>query len=99
MIDDCKKNRPELEEQTRLSSELWLCGTYRVMVSSHYYNKELERKIANYIRQDGAKPLRTEKNKRNKAFLRVAIVSFPLARVTWYGLHLGKDIVKKIIRK
>lgn len=40
IIEDCKKYRPDLEEIARLSSELWLCGTYRSMVSTHYHNIE-----------------------------------------------------------
>lgn len=99
MIEYCKKYRPDLEETARLSSELWLCGTYESMVSDHYHNIELERKIAQYIRQDGLKPLQAEKNKRNKMFLKIAIVSFPLARITWYILNSTKSIIKKIMRQ
>lgn len=99
IIEDCKKNYPELEETARLSSELWICGTFRSMVSCGYHNKELEKRIATYIRQDGRKPLKAEKNKRNKAFLRVALVSFPLARLIWSTKNLLIRIVKRILRR
>lgn len=100
IIDDCRDNYPELEEVARLSSELWIAGTYRSMVNSHYHNKELEKKIAQYIRQDGIiKTLAAEKNRANKRFIRLAMISMPLARYTWYVLTGAKRIVKKVIRK
>ena len=83
IIEDCKKSYPELAETARISSELWICGTFRYMISCRYHNKELEKDIKTYIRQDGRKPLKAEKNKRNKAFLRIALFSFPVARLVW----------------
>ena len=68
IISDCKVNYPDLEETARLSSELWICGTYRLMVNCHYHNQKQEDMIAKYIRQDGIKVLKAEKNKRNKRF-------------------------------
>ena len=38
------------------------------MVNCHYHNKKQEDMIAKYIRQDGIKVLKAEKNKRNKRF-------------------------------
>ena len=99
IIADCKINYPELEEVARLSSELWICGTFRLMVSRRYKNRKLEKKIAEYIRQDGLKVFSAEKNKRNKAFLRIAYISFPLARGVWYVMNDLKFIVKKALRK
>ena len=100
IITDCNKNHPKLEETARLSSELWIAGTYRSMVNSHYHNKELEKKIARYIRQDGIiKTLAAEKNRANKRFIRLAMISMPLARYTWYVLTGAKRMVKKVIRR
>ncbi|MBO5525549.1 MAG: glycosyltransferase family 2 protein [Clostridia bacterium] len=99
IIEDCKKNYPELEETARLSSELWICGTFRSMVSCGYHNRELEKKIATYIRQDGIKPLKAEKNKKNKAFLRVALFSFPMARFIWSTKNFLIRMAKKILRR
>lgn len=98
IIKDCQINYPELEERARLSSELWICGTYRLMVTRHYHDKKQESMIANYIRKDGKKVLKAEKNKRNKAFLSVAYVSFPLARIIWYTMNGCKEGIKKIVR-
>ena len=98
IIFDCEKCYPELVETARLSSELWIAGTYRSMVNSHYHNKELEKKIARYIRQDGIiKTLAAEKNRANKRFIRLAMISMPLARYTWYVLTGAKRMVKKEI--
>ena len=100
IIGDCAKNYPELEETARLSSELWICGTYRAMVNSHYHDKKLEKKIASYIRQDGLqKTLNAEHNKANKRFIRLALISMPLARYTWYIIRFGKNCAKKILRR
>lgn len=94
---DCQRYYLELEEIARLSSELWICGTYRLMVTCHYHNKELEDRIAKYIRQDGLKVMKAEKNKRNKAFLRFAYISFPLARIVWYTMNSCKMMIKKTL--
>lgn len=99
IIADCNRNYPELEETALLSSELWICGTYRLMVTHHYHNKKQEDMIAKYIRQDGLKVLKAEKNKRNKTFLRLAYMSFPFARGVWYFKNGCKTIVKKVIKK
>ena len=100
IIEDCKRSNPTLEEIARLSSELWIAGTYRSMVNSHYHNEELEKKIAQYIRQDGIiKTLAAEKNRANKRFIRLAMISMPLARYTWYVLTGAKRMVKKVIRR
>ena len=99
IIDDCRNNYPDLVETARLSSELWICGTYRLMVSCHYKDKDKENMIARYIHQDGIKVLKAEKNKRNKLFLCFAYVSFPLARIVWYIMNYCKAIIKKIIHK
>ena len=100
IISDCEICYPELVETARLSSELWIAGTYRAMVNSHYHNKELEKKIAQYIRQDGIiKTLAAEKNRANKRFIRLAMIYMPLARYTWYVLTDAKRIVKKVIRR
>jgi glycosyltransferase involved in cell wall biosynthesis len=98
IIGDCKKNYPELEKTARLSSELWICGTYRSMVNGHYHDKKQEDRIAKYIRQDGLEVFKAEKNKRNKAFLRIAYVSFPLARVVWYSMNGCRRVVKNLRR-
>jgi glycosyltransferase involved in cell wall biosynthesis len=98
IITDCQKNYPQLEETARLSSELWICGTYRLMVTHHYHDKKQERRIAKYIRQDGLKVLKAEKNKRNKAFLRLAYISFPLARIVWCSRNGCRRIIKKLLR-
>lgn len=99
IITDCHKNYPELEETARLSSELWICGTYRAMVTCHYHNKEQEKRIAKYIRQDGLKVFKAERNKRNKAFLRLAYVSLPFARIVWYTMNGCRYILKKILHR
>lgn len=100
IIDDCRVNYPELEEVARLSSELWIAGTYRTMVHSHYHNKKLEKKIAVYIRQDGyKKTLAAEKNRANKRFIRLALISLPLARYIWYALTGVKKIAKIVIQR
>lgn len=100
IINDCAKYYPQLEETARLSSELWICGTYRAMVNSHYHNKELEKRIATYIRQDGLqKALNAENNKANKRFIRLALISMPLARYTWYMMRFVKDGAKKILNR
>lgn len=99
IIEDCKINYPALEETARLSSELWICGTYRSMVTCHYHNREQEKRIARYIRQDGLKVFKAEKNKRNKAFLRIAYLSLPIARIIWYTKNGCKTIVKKFLQK
>ena len=94
IITDCKQNYPDLEETARLSSELWICGTFRLMVNCHYHDKEQEKRIAKYIRQDGVKVLKAEKNKRNKIFLCLAYVSFPLARSLWYIMSSCRMVLK-----
>ena len=100
IIDDCRVNYPHLEETARLSSELWIAGTYRSMVNSHYHNAELEKKIAAYIRQDGIKKtLAAEHNKANKRFIRLALVSMPLARYAWYAVGGIKYLAKIALRK
>lgn len=98
IIEDCKLNFKHLETTARLSSELWLCGTYRLMVSRHYHNKEQEKRIAKYIRQDGLKVFKAEKNKRNKAFLCVSYFSFPLARIVWYMMNYFKKAIKIVLK-
>lgn len=98
IIEDCKLNFKHLETTARLSSELWLCGTYRLMVSRHYHNKEQEKRIAKYVRQDGIKVLKAEKNKRNKVFLVISYFSFPLARMVWYILNGSKKVIKKFLK-
>lgn len=73
----------------RLSSELWIAGTYRAMVHSHYHDKKLEKKAV-YIRQDGyEKTLAVEKNKANKRFICLAWISLHLARYIYgtMGTH------------
>lgn len=99
IIKDCKMNYPTFEESARLSSELWICGTYRLMVTCHYHNREQEKRIARYIRQDGSKVLKAEKNKNNRAFLRLAYVSFPFARIVWYAKNGCKTMIKSILQK
>lgn len=99
IIADCRKNDPELEQTARLSSELWICGTYRSMVSCHYHNKEQEKRIAKYIRQDGLKVLKAEKNRKTKPFLCLAYISLPLARAVWYAMNISKPMIKKIIKR
>lgn len=99
IITDCKHNYPDLEEIARLSSELWICGTFRLMVVHHYHDKKQEKRIAKYVRQDGVKVLKVEKNARNKVFLCFAYVSFPLARGIWYTMNSCKTVLKKIIKR
>lgn len=99
IIDDCHKNHPELEENARLSSEMWICGTYRYTVTCHFHDKEMEDHIAKYIRQDGIKVLGAEKNCRNKIFLVFAYFSFPLARYVWYLMNGIKKVIKELLKK
>lgn len=69
------------------------------MVTKHYHDKKQESMIASYIRQDGKEVLKAEKNKRNKAFLIVAYVSFPLARIIWYTLNGCKEVIKNVRKR